>query len=211
MTRLVFGGTAPEGEIFQWGFWVNGTVTNAADATALAVAVHDIFVTTAVRTNLCVMIRPDSTYSFVKAYCYPGGGPTAEFVGEANLDHIGGGIGTGTDSAPLYQCAVIQTQTGLSGRSNRGRFYLPASGFAVFTNHRYTTSQTGNTIAAVKALMDAVNNITSPFAARCVVLSQLHAHVEPITSIRMDSKPDVQRRRENRMPSGAGTSGTIVP
>lgn len=202
ISRVVFTGSAPGGEIFQWGFWINGTANSAVSAGDLADQVGEVWDDTDVRLALVNLVKNDSQYTGVKVYCYPSGGPEATYVGERAITVGGGGQGSGSGNGPLYQCMVVTLHTALSGRSYRGRLYLPASGTTLDTNHRFTSSDLNDVGDAVKALLDGVNTIDVPVSVRVGVESQFLEVINPVTRISVDSKPDVQRRRENRMMPG---------
>jgi len=210
MTRVVFGGTAPNGEIFQWGFWVQGTASTNVEASALAEDLLQVWLDLDVRLPIQSLIKSDSSYTFVKAYCYPTGGPTATFVGERTITPGGGGGGSGSGNAPLYQCMVVSTRTALSGRTHRGRLYLPASGTTLDTTHRFANPLLGQVADAMKAMFDAVNDFVVPVGLVVSVLSQKDSDSEFVTSISIDSKPDVQRRRENKMAPGLTETRAIA-
>lgn len=209
VSRVAFSGTAPSGEIFQWGFWTTQAATTAAQATSFANAVRTVWNDTTVRLPITKLIKNDTNYTKIKVYSYPTGGPVASFIGENTIGASSGGQGTGTGNAPLYQCMVVSTHTGLSGRSHNGRFYLPANGTALSETHTFESTDVTAVAGACKNLMDGVFGIETPFIPQPLVVSQFLSSSDPIVSLSVDSKPDVQRRRENRMASGFTVTVTL--
>jgi len=202
VARVAFSGTSSDGEIFQWGFWLNDAPISPEATSSMAGLIKGVWANVLVRLPIVKLIKNDSAYTKIKVYSYLTGGPKADFVGEASMDGSAPGAGTGVGNGPLYQCMVVSTHTGLSGRSHNGRFYLPASGTALSTTHRFETTDVNATAAAVGKLLELVADISDPTLQVPVVLSQFLGSATPITSITVDSKPDVQRRRENRMAPG---------
>jgi len=206
--RVVLSGTAPNSEIFETGFWVAATnLTTRTNTQAFAAAVQTSMQSTAF-AGLVPLISSDTRYTSLKVYSYPSGGPTATYVGEAPIVSM---VGTGSGAAPLYQCIVLSLRTGISGRSFRGRMYLPATGTALTSAHRLPTAPVAAAVLGVGNWFNAINAFTGDLTASVSVVSQHLTEHFDVNEVTGDDKPDVQRRRENKMDRGTVASKIVVP
>lgn len=191
MTKAVISGTLFGGEEFATGFWMVGnTPTTQTAANDYAANLTSLFESDAL-TNLKAILSTDCSYDKVTIYAYPTGGPLASFVGEDTITS-----GTGTSSAsdlPLATSLVTTLLTGLPGRRHRGRMYWPAVG-AALSDHQFVVADKDNALNGVAVFFTSVNGFSS--LGDVVVLSQVGAgSVAAVTTLRVDSVPDVQRRR----------------
>lgn len=99
---------------------------------------------------------------------------------------------TGT-MLPQEVAPVLTLRTAKRGRSYRGRVYLPAP---VTTQVDATGNLVGACTTATIAQAIGVYGALGAANWEWVVASYLHATSEPLASITMDSRPDVQRRRK---------------
>lgn len=205
--RVAFVGTAPGGEIFNWGFWLNNTTINSeADANTLASSIRDAWITNA-GADCRGLILNDTAYTQVRVYAYPSGGPTALYVGAATIS-----VGTGTstlDSLPLQCAMVVSLHTGFAGRTARGRLYLPATG-QTLTAHQYGSSQVTAIANDFAAFFNAVNTLTG-VGSVAVVSQKGTGNTRAVTSVVVDSRVDVQRRRANSEASTSTQTSTVTP
>jgi len=186
-------GTAPQGEIFQWGFWLGSTtITSEATANALALDVWNHFVTFALGTATS-LIPSTASYTEVRVYCYPTGGPTATFIG-VHTPTPAPGTSAG-NSLPLQCAAVVSLRTGFAGRQARGRLYLPVSANTLVT-HQLTSATITNIANAWETFLEAVSTLAA--VGSVSVVSQVGSGtVRPVTQLIVDSRLDIQRRRAN--------------
>lgn len=192
VSRVSLIGTGPGAEIFETGFWLQ--VAPATDALADALAADIVAAAgTVALPNLRSLIPADSSYRSVRVYSYPAGGPTAAHVGEAA---IATGAGTATGSNPLQVAMVVTLLTGSAGRRNRGRMYLPATG-VVMVDHMFSSARVDAAAQGVRDLLAGLGSETPPKPP--VVVSTAGSSAKPITSVRADNKPDIQRRRANKL------------
>jgi hypothetical protein len=186
VARFVLVGHLTGGETFETGFWETGDFATQAEVDSAA----STFASGAVigpLDNLRALITADCGYDEVRVYGYPTGGPAASFVGTASL----GAAGTGTGQLPLQTCIVATLLTGAAGRRRRGRMYLPACG-AQLSAHQLTTPSVTQVSSSVADLL----SLGAPTPGHeAVVLSQVAGTHAPVTQVRVDSKPDIQRRR----------------
>lgn len=190
-TRVQVRGHFPGAEIFEWGYWLGGAPVSQDDANNLAAAQKTLF-DSALKTLLLPHINADSGYDEIRVYAYPTGGPSAAFVGSAALGYAG--TGSTTCNNPLQVALVVTLLTGLAGRRNRGRLYLPYQLSTGLTNHQLTQSQI-NPIGTAFADFAGGQNVGQQIS----VVSQVGAGAQnPITAVKVDSRLDVQRRRANK-------------
>jgi hypothetical protein len=192
-TKVVIAGSGAQTEIFETGFWLIGAdVSSAADANLLCASISEIIADSGDHeTAVSNLLNADFQYDEVRSYTYTGSS-TATWVGRADMSISGSSASRG----PLQQCVVATLLTGLSGRRNRGRMYWPASGLATQTGYQVSASVV---TALSQQLADIFNEINGNEAAGVVsVVSQTGSTSHPVTSVRVDSKPDIQRRRANK-------------
>lgn len=205
--RCVLEGTRAANEIMNTGFWLTGaTVTSQGDANDFAEAVGTLLSTT-YSAAITGLSRSTDVWHGLTTYCYPTGGPLATYIGSFAFTKAG------TASAatlPLQTCAVLTLQTGLNGRRNRGRMYLPASGIAVeATAFNFDATTVTTVTTAWQGFMNEWNaNISFP--SKIAVVSSAGSAAHEVTSIRMDTRPDVQRRRANSQTVSSSVSKPIT-
>lgn len=193
-TKVVLAGHLTGGEIFETGFWLTGDapVSDAA-ANVLAASLAASFTSDAAAA-LRAMIGSGEGYDEVRVYSYVSGGPSASFVGSASLT----APGTGTTYQGLNQaCCVVTLLTGLAGRRNRGRMYLPATHVDIPSGAEFNPTQVDTIANAVGAWFTDINT-AGPGPKVCVMSSAASA-ATPVLDVRVDNKPDIQRRRANKL------------
>ena len=151
----------------------------------------------------------DSSFHLTKVTCYvylsSTGGAT--YVGEYSSTP-----NPGTSSAaalPLQVGLVLTLRTGSAGRSFRGRMYLPINNLSLDAGHE----------APVAALADLCTSWATAFSdwntggtgTEVCVISTQRGVATPVTSVTMDSRMDVQRRRANRQAITATTANAVTP
>jgi hypothetical protein len=196
-------GTSPGGEIWQTGFWNDclGTPFTAADlATYLGVIAP--YVTTwwnAIKAN----IYSTFTLTEVRAYYYQSSGQHADFGNVALLTPNAGtfaGNGNPIDTALVHSLRSVRV-----GSSHRGRMYVPHHSTVLNTGLiQSATALTG--VTATAAMFTSINANT---ATRVSVVSATLATVDQVVSVTADLKPDVQRRRQNRLAGGVPVTHTV--
>jgi hypothetical protein len=188
-SRLVLHGLAG-GDIFETGVWVRGAAGTQDAAQTLANNAWNLWLTTGL-TGMAGLMSGDSSYTGLRAYCYPGGGPKAQFIAEAVASPA---PGQGANHLPLQVALVVTLLTGAAGRSSRGRMYLPADGGTCGPDHQANDSTVDDACTAVAGWLTGLGggNQTP------VVLSTTNGTARDITQTRCDSKYDVQRRRANK-------------
>lgn len=122
--------------------------------------------------------------------------------------------GTGTSNHPMYVALVVTTQTGLAGRRNRGRMYLPATGLAADATNGL---QNGSPAAYANNIASWLNNraawatgATWIASINPVVMTQTGSTPQQINNVRMDNKFDTQRGRENKIIATVTANATVT-
>lgn len=176
---IFFTGTgAPRGAAITWGFF-NGTaqtaaqcasdVVNAVTTSTLIANLSSAVATTKVRVKL----GPDIN------------GPFAE-----QAMSLGGGASANAQSPQVSY--LVEKQTALGGRRNRGRFFLPGVS-------EVDADSSGQVLAAtVTAINTDLTALLVDLAARDVDMMVLHSDGGPptqVTSLTLDPFTATQRRR----------------
>lgn len=108
-------------------------------------------------------------------------------------------IGTGTPNRPPQCAAVFTLQTGLAGRSRRGRIYWPWMGGSM-DGSTLKSSVPLNAITQMATLLNALGaEAPDPTPMDPVVVSQSLNQVTPVTSVRVGDVVDTQRRRRDSL------------
>lgn len=195
---MVFFGRLPGGEIWEAGFWMAGGLPSSDDAAqAQAQLVLAVFVSESdppVIPELQANWWNAQTFlDGMRCYAYPTGGPSATYSGEYRLPSPL--QGASANRVPNQVAVVASLRTGASGRKNRGRIYFPATGANFSATAQYgpgNVSTLAGDIAAAFADLDA-----SSAGTPSVVSFAGSAH-RPITSVVIDTRADIQRRRANK-------------
>lgn len=205
VARVSLIGHLPQGEIFNTSFWVRSIpVTDAATANAFAASIRDAFQSSG-GSALVSLLAANSGYDEVRVYAYTDGGPTADWIGAAALT---GTQGTGTtELLPLQTCMVASLRTGFAGRRSRGRMYLPWIK-GLLTTHQSNATLINQVATGVKTFFDAVNALAA--TGEVCVLSQVVGVTTPVTSVVVDSRPDIQRSHANRQAITSTFTATLA-
>lgn len=205
-TRVVFVGHDGTNEVWDTSFALigNAPVSDAA-ATALADIIQGYVTSTTLDTGLAPLLSTDSGLDKIRVYGYPTGGNVAQSVGEKSLTTPV--VGTGTFSGALQICMCVTLLTAQSSRRSRGRMYWPADGQGV-TNHLFNTSVQTTFLNGLKSFFDAINADGS--IGNVSVVSNVGSTSNEVTALRVDNKPDTQRRRANKLSATVTTSVNLA-
>lgn len=197
LARFVLVGTLPGGEEWATGLWwtVNAAPTNGPDFQSFVDEyAADVFAHTG-------WFRPQNvaaaTWTGVKGYYYAGN-PSAPaiFAGENVFGSPVTGTGSGQEQ-PNQVSIVCSTLTGQSGRSFRGRMYVPATNLGITAG----VIASGQVDAVATGLVDAIDAVRTDTTWRPMVVSNTQNVMTEIIQLRVDNKPDIQRRRANKLVS----------
>lgn len=144
------------------------------------------------------------TLDTVTAYYYSGGTKAA-----LQAERTGNYLPTHTNAVtlPNQVCAVASLRTGLPGRSQRGRMYIPCLSVAMGANGLATT--TGLNLLA-DGLAQSMGTFNASGRGKIVVASATTGFNNPVTEIIMDSVLDTQRRRRSSVVGTTHTSAVAA-
>lgn len=146
-------------------------------------------------------VHPDTDFRQTSVYHYPATvlNSTQVAVSPARA----AAVGTGTGNLPVQCSCVVSLHTGTSGRSGRGRNYLPFTGAILTTHHQFNTTPITNAAIAYQAMLQSFLSYTSGGSNVASLIPSVASHVTglmyPITQVTVDSDPDVQRRRSDKI------------
>lgn len=202
--RYEIRGRGPGSEIWMTSFWLQAS-SPYASATVLQAQLNNLLPDVLVWWNgVRVNIASSYTYTELRAYAYAGGGDTAEFGASALVSTSAGALGA--SGSPIDTALVVSLHTGFVGKSRRGRMYVPYHNTCSMTTGLITATATDYALIT-KTLFDSVNTHS---ADRVSVVSRTLGDSAPVLSVSFDQKPDVQRRRENRLSGGVVGSALLA-
>lgn len=203
--KVVMQGTGLGSEIWQTGCWWKASLGGVSSLSDAQTFVNDAATDWASFWNSWKPgVSPYFSWVNLKAYYYDGGA-TAKYVVQSTPSAAPGTL-TGNPS-PYDGCAVLSLRTQLSGRSYRGRMYLPFHSNCIANTGLFQVSVTSipSAYATLAAAMRGNTIPTDP-----VVVSQKLTSSDIVATATIDAKPDVQRRRINRQAPGTVTSATVT-
>lgn len=163
------------------------------DATALATAASTW------ATAVKIFWSAATKFEAVSVYAYAGGSLTSHANGTFNL--ASAIVGTSSTSIqPAFSSLVHTLLTGSSGASFRGRVYVPVTAVGPdATTHQYTVSQCGTFATALAAMLTAWQSVSTSVITNHVpvAISFTRGLSTTLLSVRVDTMPDTQHRREN--------------
>lgn len=197
-------GTNSVGDKFHAGFNMDSGVAGESSAQVVADAVAAAFVAKFDEdfssTQLKVVTPSTVSYDTVRVYersQTPGG--AAIDVAEA---HMTGQVGTyGGFAQPPEVAVCLSLLTGVPGRSNRGRMYMPAPGLVTpVANASGVLATAGQGLYAqwAAAFFAELNSFSTGLDV--VVWSRKNASVRNVTRVAVGNQFDSQRRRQNNTP-----------
>lgn len=195
--RISLVGTTFSAEIFDTSFWVLGGSESLPELQGMVDAIAAIIKGTGAFDQTLAALVSSGEYTAVRGYAYPNGGTKSTWVAEADL----GLAGTGSYHA-LQQCVVVSLRSTNVGRSNRGRMYLPGCGMGMAASQPlYTAGDVDALATEWQSIFKAVNSIELSGGANPSVVIVSFTNTDSIvcSSIQIDNKPDIQRRRANRL------------
>lgn len=136
------------------------------------------------------------TLARYRAYYYPFAGQPVGAQAAIDITPLAGQAGGGYH--PTQVSLVASLLTGLPGRSYRGRMYLPFTGATLENDNQASLTDITAMATGVKNLIADVNTLTTTTGPGDVVIAGSAGNI-PVTSVRVDSECDIQRRRANKV------------
>lgn len=203
-TRITHRGKIYGSQSWSFSFYIADTSGTPPVVGALAVlgAPAGAFGTLvpAFYTGIKALASPQCTYDTQLYEAFNVAGTKVdEFVGSQSAIGSGGALG------PAQIALVVSLRTGGFGRSARGRVYLPANALACTANGNATAAACLNTANAVSAYLGGMHSGPDQPS----VASHKTGHLEKITKVIVDSVPDTQRRRRDKIVSVAGSTVAV--
>jgi len=178
--------------VFNWGFWLDLDQNDNAGASAAAAAVVSAMQGVGGDLNR-TLIPADCSYDSVTVYGYTAATGPADHQGSAVFTETAGtSVGS---SLPLQNAVVVSLHTARPGRRGRGRMYLPITAFDL-TDHQLGSPIPQNIADYIQSVFQTINGSASVQGGVCV-LSNVDAATHVVTSVVVNSRLDIQRRRAN--------------
>jgi len=196
----LIGQLAGGAEEFVTSFWIAAAGTTQAAVDTMTGLIHD-----AVQfgmPDLKLLLSDDCAFTDVRVYSYPEGGPNATFQASRPIT---GGAGTYSIYQPLQLSLVATLETGILGRSFRGRMYIPATGVDP-TGHNADAGARNSMLDGLNAMFVAIN--ADENLGPVSVVSQTRNEHNPVTALSADNRLDIQRRRAQQVP---GVTRVVQP
>lgn len=212
VAKVVLAGSMANGEIFNCGFWVN-FASDQPDAASFAsfiagveTSLSDTTAGVSFQNAFEELNTAETQLTDIFGYYY------GDESGHATLqaDHTLGSpwVGTSSGSHPLQVALVATLLTGAPGRSRRGRLYCPATGATLNIDGQVNATQVDHLSAGLAHGFTHLHSHSDPTGIPSVVSSTLSTS-NPITTVRVDSRADIQRRRANRQLAEYSHSTTV--
>jgi hypothetical protein len=208
--KVVLGGHINTVQTWSTGFWLTFSGFAGAAPSADKVA-GDLEGNTDVNTmvdalwsSLSSFIARTCTFDSVRYTCY---GEDTSTPSESLRSAATPGAGGSNNGLPPECATVASLHTSRPGGSYRGRMYLPLTGLAIGLDGFMQETNAQTTANAVAALFNSLNGHTfegapggaGGYGVNVVVFSPKLGTTQPVTSVSVDTKVDVQRRREHKL------------
>lgn len=199
--KCVMTGTTESADTWSCAIWLlvgAGSSVTGDNITAIATAIEPTFNTYAQWAGNHVWSSAIN-YNGVSVYYYPDGSTVSTLVGRADVTPR---VGSQTKVFPSFIAMVQSLRSPFSGRSQRGRIYLPVDAGGVAGNGQFTTDLCESAADATAALLTGLNGLDlsahGVASQGATVASFTKGGVAVITHVIVDSLPDVQHRRQNK-------------
>lgn len=200
---MVIKGTLGSAQTWSTGLWLAAPLVGGSFGVADQQAVSDALLGQANTWwgSMKAYQPADVHMTAVATYFYPSGSIVSTQVAESLV--TSGGAGSAGDYLPLDACLVATFRTDVSGRSGRGRSYMPLTGVPLGSDHQATLTQCTNVANAYQAMLSGINALNETAhniaSLTCVVASFTKHQYNDITTVSVDSLVDVQRRRQDKV------------
>lgn len=211
VVRIVLSGTLYGGEIWSTGFWMTDTgVESNADAVSLADIITGTLTSSdasgAVRIQAGLTWSTQTTWTKTTVYSYNAGGNHAVYIGEYDLPAAVQGVQN--SGVPNQVACVVSLRTGVAGRRNRGRMYMPLTGYGFSASGQLHDSDVAKIAAGWAA---AFTDINASDTGKVVVVSAVGGTFQHVSQVIVDSKADTQRSRSRQETIDAIHADAVTP
>lgn len=205
--RVVLSGTMYGSEVFAHGFSFDGTgiVGNSVAEDAFGGASLGYLTSALLTATHRAYYNTTTAWNRQRIYFYDGTGTL-----HRTTEDVIAFAGTAAAGCLPTQLAVVASlRTGLAGRANRGRSYLPNVATVALASGVVPQMSATATAAIANAVRNYVSGLGNDVdGGPAVVASLSQGAMVPITSIVVDSKLDVQRSRAQKI--AATTTSTVA-
>lgn len=139
----------------------------------------------------------DTVLRGLEAETYVAGSTVAD--SSAAFSYTSPGVGGSAGAAPTQTCVVVSTRTFTPGVRGRGRMYIPATGLVLNATHNVGSLFIDALANSTATLITALNATSVAGSAIQAIVAGSDPTGHPITSLRVDSEPDIQRRRADKI------------
>lgn len=191
--RIVASGHLPQGEEFAFGWWIqHSLVGGQTELDSICAAVVAAMVA---KPNTFTALNPNTAaVDEMSAYYYGDTSGVATVVSHVPVTTLVGAGSAGVE-LPLQCAIVVSLRTALNGRRYRGRFYVPMTSQSL-TNHQLPSAETTAIASAWQSVLNTLKDAVPTLEP--VVVSFTGSVATPVTSLIVDSRVDIQRRRANK-------------
>ena len=208
-SRLVVAGKIGGTQTWSTGIGLNGTDESAPAAATLQRFVDEFAPLVSTWFGAAVGSLNNSDVSLEKLILtsYLAGETKAHAVAEHQFAPVVTG-GSTVQSLPVFTALVVTLLTGIPGRSGRGRMYLPMT-TAPLANHQ--ADQNMCTTVATRTATMLIAMATAETTGQPQLIPAVCGKTGNfnITSVKVDSNPDVQHRREDKIGALFSTSAAV--
>lgn len=209
--KIVLSGAMPGGDRWSSGFWMRDTGANTESL--LNALCNIIYGTITDSSDSGVMtIIADNYWSnltnldIVQGYHYAGGSSKSDVVGAFTPPVPLSGAATA--HMPNQVALVTTLQTGLEGRRNRGRMYVPFSGASIQPTGQLSVAQATQVNTAWSLFFSDINGSDT---GAIVVVSVTGSVAHDVTAVKTDTRLDIQRRRAEQQAITGVARAAVTP
>ena len=206
--HIVVSGSLAGGDEFSYGYWLNPAgVQSQATLDGLTSDAMSFWTTDFMTTTVAGYFPTTTTWKKVRGYWYAGGS-SAALVSESDFGTLAGTAAATT--CPNQVAICVSQRTGIPGRRNRGRLYLPAPTSGILAAGQLGPSQAQGIADGVAAVFSAHNNSPNQVGV-VIVASQTGTERNDVTEVLVDTRLDTQRSRANKQLATAVKSSAVTP
>lgn len=145
----------------------------------------------------------------VRVHFYPAGGLLSTGVGESVI----GGQNGSTEIGHPYQVGIVcSLRTAVAGRRTRGRMYLPLTAIPVTASSGQYAAEPNLVASVMATFLSSCNDVPlGAVTAKVVVASHAAGITTLVNAVRVDSIPDIQRRRANGLTASTVANASVSP
>lgn len=204
--RMAVQGTIDSAQSWSVGLSINpnGAAYSQSVLTAYAAALAPSLTT--FFTGFAPYCDSGTVVNDITVYQYDAGAPSAGVQGRFN--YVTKPVGSSSTKLDSRMSMVASLLSATSGRAGRGRIYLPGAGVAM-TNRQFSAGPVGAIAPLVAAWIRAINLVNIGSTSPGTVCIAGASALMPVTTVRIDSKVDTQRRRSDKLPATSQVSTTV--